>query len=151
MCACVCVCVCVCDLFSREENVAVVEYCVLEPAKRDVCGVFFRETVARMCDGDVSKDDLVSAFVSQRKEQVHPVDDYLPMADVIRVFGPLVKFALSGRPDAIPGILFTLPKDVLGMPLKFSAKASFLVCCNRLSHQRRTRCEIVNRSCSTIS
>ena len=45
-----------------------------------------------MCDGDVSKD-----------EQVHPVDANLPMADVIRVFGPFVKLVVSGRPDAIPG------------------------------------------------
>ena len=69
---------CLCDLFSREENVAVMEYCVLDPAKRDICGVFL-EKLLPMCDRDISKDDLVSAFVSQRKEQVDPVDANLPM------------------------------------------------------------------------
>ena len=40
---------------------------------------FFKRNCCRMCDRDISKDDLVSAFVSQRKEQVDPVDANLPM------------------------------------------------------------------------
>ena len=95
-------CECMCDLFSSEDNVAVVDIVSLNPP--NVCG--FLEKLLPGCDGDISKDDQVSAFVGQRKEQVDPVDANLPKADVIRVFG--VKFGVSGRPDAIAMKNFTI-------------------------------------------